>query len=71
MGDPCWLDQSVPEELHPVEGIHMQAVHEELKPVARTHTGEVREELSPVGGILHWRGGRPPLPEEEAAAETT
>jgi len=35
------LEQSVPEGLHPMEGIHAGAVHEELHPVGMTHDGEV------------------------------
>jgi len=50
---PCrgpTLEQSVPEELHPVEGTHAGAVCEELQPVGKTHAGEVCEGLSAMGG---------------------
>ncbi|PKU47688.1 ubx domain-containing protein 4 [Limosa lapponica baueri] len=52
------LEQSVPEGLHPLEGIHAGVVCEELQPVGRTHVGEVCGELSPVGGTPCWSRGR-------------
>lgn len=44
------LEQSVPEELHPMEGTHTTAVLEEPQPVGSTHVGEAWERLSPAGG---------------------
>ena len=45
------LEQSVPEELHPWEGLMLQ-------PVGRTHAGEVHAELPPMGGTPCWSRGR-------------
>lgn len=52
------LEQTIPEELYPMEETHTGAVHEELQSMGRTHTGEVCEGISPMGTIQHWIRGR-------------
>ena len=52
------LEQSVPEELHPMGRTHAGAVHEELQTKGRTHVGAVCEELSPMRGSSRWSRGR-------------
>ena len=52
------MEQPVPAELHPLEGINIGAVCEELQPMGRSHVGEICGELSPVRGISWWSRGR-------------
>ena len=51
------LEQSAPEQTHPLGGTHAGAVHEELKTVGRTHIGEVHVGLCPTGRTPCWSGG--------------
>lgn len=49
------LEQSVPEELNPMERFHAVAVCEELQPMGRIHIGEVHGELSSMKETLQGR----------------